>query len=242
VTTPAPSPACSQVDKPADRSGPSRKAIIGWGVSMLAVIGLAWLVGGIVWPTWEVRSSVHSALDRQSVFLSPIDDTDVVWEPSGAVEALGGRQVSAGRIDQYMKLPEWLRKNSRPLWKQRLVAMLGECGEHGASVLSELVAHEDTEVRQAARKIRKLLEIDLRVRPGMAQQEVRDIAGPPDKITRFADPSPRKGWRYVVWKYGTHPCRLIFFLKGRACPSPPGVEYWDVFPEERPPEKELPLV
>jgi HEAT repeat protein len=54
MTIPAP-PASQQAAKP----GPSRKAIIGWTLTMLAVLALAWFAGAVVVPYFQARSVVH---------------------------------------------------------------------------------------------------------------------------------------------------------------------------------------
>ena len=61
MTDPVPSPACTQPPQeaqPQDRTGPSRKTIIGWTAVMLAALGLAWFIGAVAVPVFRTRAAV----------------------------------------------------------------------------------------------------------------------------------------------------------------------------------------
>jgi len=74
MTAPAPSPEL-QEPPPVDKSGPSRRTIIGWSVVMLLLLGLSLFIGLVVVPIWHTRSVVQEyASSRQSLSLIHISE------------------------------------------------------------------------------------------------------------------------------------------------------------------------
>lgn len=103
------------------KPGPSRKAIIGWTVGMLAVLGLAWFVGAVVVPVWQVRSVLKKRPDGQEL--------DTYW-----VKELGGPERAPAKIRTYASL-----FRVEPAEGEALADLLCVCKEKGTPVLVELV-------------------------------------------------------------------------------------------------------
>ena len=57
MTTPAPppqEPASPLAASAVDTTGPSKRSIFGWALAMLVFLALAWFVGGVIVPVWQV--------------------------------------------------------------------------------------------------------------------------------------------------------------------------------------------
>ncbi len=52
-------PTSPQECRSIDASGPSGKAIVGWTLALFAVLGLAWFIGAVAWPVWQVRTALE---------------------------------------------------------------------------------------------------------------------------------------------------------------------------------------
>jgi HEAT repeat protein len=127
-----------------DKSGPSRKAIVGWGVGMLVVLGLAWFAAAVVWPVWQVHNSIEDMLEEapklQSMGLSWSDRQELPY-----VEDLGGREATFAKMRMYLRMPKFVVRH-RP----RAAYLLHWGGERALPVLEGTLADADPEVRKSA--------------------------------------------------------------------------------------------
>ena len=152
MTTPAhsPEPNLPQEGAAVERSGPSRKAIFGWGVAMLAALGLAWFAGAVVWPVWEVRGVIqrHHEASKHS-YLGSLESSG--WElpsfPVGAdaIRELGGPEAATRKLNLYLRMPEVIapHKSLAPeLWR-------GSKGG-GKAFLIKALSHPEPIVRVSA--------------------------------------------------------------------------------------------
>jgi HEAT repeat protein len=139
MTAPAPLPDRSSQVAALDRSGPSRKAIVGWTVGMLATLGTVWLVATAVVKIGEFRQ-VEKALE----VCTPDRCAEVSDETKlKQVEFLGGPGPAARKLSFYLRLPKrWAYS------KGIAVDMLGYCGEPALPELNRLLAHEDGMMRR----------------------------------------------------------------------------------------------
>ncbi len=143
MTAPAPSPDSPQAAAPVERTGPSRRAIIGWTAAMFTVLAVAWFVGAVVWPVWQVRSGLE----------------DVGWFSSGPVDRipggdelvakLGGPAAAASKLALYLRLPEFIAPD-----KECAVVVLGDIGPDAREAVPTLRAlsarAKDKDLRYAA--------------------------------------------------------------------------------------------
>lgn len=130
MTTPAPSPQKPQEAK----SGPSGKAIIGWGAGMLLFLGLAWCVGTIAVPVWRARKAIAIAQSNPR---------GLSWDQ--IIEQLGGPDAAAHCLGMYLRCPKRIAPRR---WEATL--MLGECGPPAVPVFLSFVRDKDGQRRLEA--------------------------------------------------------------------------------------------
>ncbi len=159
----------------AKKSGPSRRAIIGWTVAMLAVLGLAWFAGAVAWPLVDT----HRALREweplgQTLFRKlpsgppPEKSSDPTYwydpchrathpgsvvmlgdrRPPSLLQRLGGPRLAAARLERYLRLPEALVPGKK--LKAGAVYALESCGEPGSRALVRALGNPDWEIRARA--------------------------------------------------------------------------------------------
>jgi hypothetical protein len=133
----APAPASAPPDKSpqqgasVDRSGPTRKAIIGWTAVMFLVLSVVWVVAGVVVPHYR---SLH-LVDRVARTPRPPS-----WDHQ--VAALGGREEAVAHIERYLRIPEkWAHSRAYA------VQLLGYCSDAAVPVLIRATRDKDPSVR-----------------------------------------------------------------------------------------------
>jgi hypothetical protein len=157
------------------KPGPSRRAIIGWTVAMLVVLGLAWFAGAVAWPLVDT----HRALREWAPPLTPLyrplpsgpppeksSDPTYWYDPRhrathpGSVvilgdrrlpsllQRLGGPERAAARLERYLRLPEALVPGEK--LKAQAVYALESCGERGSRALVRALGNPDWEIRARA--------------------------------------------------------------------------------------------
>jgi hypothetical protein len=132
MSPPAPSPP----EPPPVKPGPSRKAIIGWTLAMLAVVGLACFTGFVVVPIWQTRQIVMK-MDKEA--------TTSVIAPHNYIQSLGGPENAVRRLHRYVRLPDWAAPE-----KDTAVQLLGFCEDPALPVLLELLRDRDPVLRAGA--------------------------------------------------------------------------------------------
>lgn len=115
--------------KDEQKTGPSGRAIIGWGAGSLMVLGLA-VFGALAWV--EVRGTREVV--RESV---PPCFPDPKSIPE-CIRKLGGPERAARRLDIYLRLPDKLAPQ-----KWAAVRLLGGCGRPAARTLGRLLEDDD---------------------------------------------------------------------------------------------------
>ena len=110
-----------------------------WTAGILLALGLAWFVGAVVVPVWQVRKIVKS------------------WEGgryhpmytgrffTNEIAQLGGPVSASRKLGIYLRTPVGSSAN-----RQVAAAILGECGAPAIPELERLLENEDERVRQAA--------------------------------------------------------------------------------------------
>ncbi len=126
-TPPPDSPRCPQAAQRVERTGPSRKAIVGWAVGMLAVLGLAWFIAAVVRPLWQV----HQVVRRRGVAYD-----------SDEVSGLGGPRATLPKVVVYLRLT---RSWSTERW--RAASLLKHCGTEAVPVALGLLEDRAEEVK-----------------------------------------------------------------------------------------------
>jgi hypothetical protein len=125
MTTPAPS---QQMPKPR-----TWRPMAAWTAGILLALGLAWFVGAMVLPVWQVRTILMDKGNYQMGSLN-VD-----------VARLGGKESSARTLSIYMQLPDKLAPRKR--WCVRL---LEECGDYGVPAIKKALRSSDIYARLEA--------------------------------------------------------------------------------------------
>ena len=110
-----------------------------WTAVILAALGLAWFVGAVVVPVFEVRAVVrewHTG-GYHPMYNDKLFATDI--------KGLGGPQAGVRKLSLYLLVPESLAPH-----KEFVVSVLGECGEPAIPKLEKLLKHKNPSIRQAA--------------------------------------------------------------------------------------------
>ena len=106
------------------------RPMVGWTLGILAVLGLAWFVGAVAVPVWQVRR--------------------VIREPSTVgleedIQRLGGPDRAAPKLGRYLGMPDPLAER-----KPRAASLLGFCGRQAVPILVRATSRADREVRLKA--------------------------------------------------------------------------------------------
>jgi HEAT repeats len=138
MTAPAPSPASEspQGGPAVERSGPSKKTIIGWTLAMFAALGLAWFIGAVVVPVMKTRPAVERCTSY-AVSNSP------PWRKE--IEYLGGPEQALHRLRLYVRFPKWVAPH-----RGCAASLLGYCGPKATPTLLRLLSDDAPEVRACA--------------------------------------------------------------------------------------------
>jgi HEAT repeat protein len=104
-----------------------------WTIGILLVLGLAWFIGAVAVPFWQVRT----ALRRHQSSLREIEKE---------IGRLGGPEATARKISIFMHMPPWLVAQER----MDALFLLYKCGKAGVSVLAAALDSPEAEIRDAA--------------------------------------------------------------------------------------------
>jgi HEAT repeats len=131
----------SQLTKP----GPSRKAIIGWTVGMLAVLGLVWFASAVVWPVWRTRLAVQEYVRQERQYPRGVSRRNIPPRLKTSMQAAVGTLPSASQLALYVKMPDWAAPN-----KDRAFHLFAFCEDRGVPELADLLMGGRAQVRQWA--------------------------------------------------------------------------------------------
>jgi len=130
------------------KTGPSRKAIIGWTAFMLAGLALAYFIGAVVAPVWKTRATIRQAReDRDPDARGDFLRTVLPGCPGAEarVSDLGGQERALDCLRLYLRLPTPIAPD-----KCYAVLLLGHCGDSAVPLLSELLHDQKAQVRNCA--------------------------------------------------------------------------------------------
>jgi hypothetical protein len=124
-----------------------------WTAGILLALGLAWFVGAVVVPVWQVHAAIKKANMGSVTFAysmdSPqdrIEDAIACWaEDEVARASLGGAETAAWKLNVYLAAPGWAAA-----YKQAAVRMATCCGKPGLPALIRALAEGDPDVRRQA--------------------------------------------------------------------------------------------
>ena len=111
-------------------------------LGILAALALAWFIGAVVLPVWQVHRAL-SGLAANSLRAASLYNTwgDADGERKRAVAALGGDRQALGKLRLYLSLPKRLAPAREPA-----VFLVPCCGEQGLPFLDELSRRPDTKL------------------------------------------------------------------------------------------------
>ncbi len=115
------------------------RPMVAWTLGILAILGLAWFVGAVAVPVWQVRTIVKSWEGGR--YHPMYTGRFFTYE----IAQLGGPASASRKLGIYLRTRIGSSAN-------RLVAtaILGECGDPAVPELQRLLGDEDACVRQAA--------------------------------------------------------------------------------------------
>ena len=125
------------------------RPMVFWTASILLAPGLAWFVGAVVVPVWQVHRFLTEYDKRAASSILPF------FPPS--VEILGKRDSAARKLSTYLRLPDCIAKHRRSA-----IICLGDCGPAATPALRRMTGSPDIELRAAALMVLSLhiLEYD----------------------------------------------------------------------------------
>jgi HEAT repeat protein len=113
--------------------------------AVLLLAAMAWFVGAVVVPLWQVRRAVvslHASFEHanQCGGFSTEDQLDYVY--NRVIDRLGGPQKRARQLHRYLRLPDTLAPH-----KHVAIGILGRCEGHELSALVEALRGSDAVCR-----------------------------------------------------------------------------------------------
>lgn len=117
------------------------RPMVFWTAGILAALGLAWFVGAVVVPVWQMCRAVESS-QREGFTSSSSELAD------RTVSGLGGRRRAADRLALYLRLPDRLAP-----CKAYALVLFNACEPEGrppVDALAGLLADPDPETRRQA--------------------------------------------------------------------------------------------
>jgi len=114
-----------------------------WTAAILLALGLAWFIGAVVVPYWQVRRAVASRLERNEVGYE--DGPDYRKHGAEIVESLGGAAAAARKTRGYM-----IRSGLPAPHREEAVWILGFCGKEAYTDVLNLLEDQDPLVRESA--------------------------------------------------------------------------------------------
>jgi hypothetical protein len=136
------------VSEPASPPLGTWRPMAAWTAAIVLALGLAWFVGAVVVPVWQVRSVVRAYEPSAPKPYSA---------PAHYVVELGGPKLAAHKLGLYLKLPDSVASD-----KPCAIWLLSFCDKPGVVKLKELLPDRDAAVRMAAER---------------ALTDIRDILG-----------------------------------------------------------------
>ncbi len=103
-----------------------------WSASILLAIGLAWFVGAVVVPVWQVERAMAKYMGGYGHYPEPN------YNLSSVIEDLGGEPAAARKISVYMTLPDCVARR-----KVMAFYPLKLCGAAGVPPLRALLEKGD---------------------------------------------------------------------------------------------------
>jgi hypothetical protein len=119
-----------------------------WTAGILLALGLAWFVGAVAVPVFEVRAVVREWYTGG--YHPMYKDTFFAKD----IKGLGGPRAAARKLSLYLHAPESLAPR-----KEFVVSVLGECGEPAVPELERLLQHRNPSIRQAAARALEKMKI-----------------------------------------------------------------------------------
>ena len=116
------------------------RPIILWTVGILLALALAWFVGAVVVPYFQVRAVAAKA--------APLREGGVriyFGDPDPRIIRLGGPERAAAKLGFYLRLPGWLAPH-----RNGAVSLLGRCGHSAVPGLIRALKDKDDGVRAEA--------------------------------------------------------------------------------------------
>ncbi len=121
-----------------EQAGPSAKPrtwrpMALWTAAILLALGLAWFVGTVAAPVWQVRritDEIGQDTDHQ--------------EARGMIMKLGGQEAAVGKLTLFIRMPDSIA----PQWNKKMAAiLLGFSGKMGADLLLAQVRTSELQTR-----------------------------------------------------------------------------------------------
>jgi hypothetical protein len=145
------------IDTVAQLAPPLRtwRPMAAWTVGILLALGMAWFVGAVVVPVWQVHSAIKNRWLRRDFYASysvPRDpfqtEHDIMFGTSDHVRAmwdLGGPTDAAHKLDIFIRLPAVPATE-----KLAAVRVLSYCKGAALPVLFKIMGNTDTHLRCVA--------------------------------------------------------------------------------------------
>jgi len=118
--------------KPIDKP---RRAVIFATLGILVIMGLAFFIGTVVVPLWQVQAALSD----------PCITRDEV------VKKLGGPERTARRLATYLRLPHWMKTN-----RVYATDLLGRCGKPALPTLITLARDKAEDIRVRLKAVNHL--------------------------------------------------------------------------------------
>jgi hypothetical protein len=115
---------------PPDRT---RRAVILATVGIVVILGLAVFIAIVVVPVWEVRKLMGQMEDG------------IPSDPSAEIRSLGSKEQAVAKFKVYLACPAWIATR-----KERVLTIMGHCGEAASPVLLRMLRSNDWQLRAAA--------------------------------------------------------------------------------------------
>ncbi len=110
-----------------DKTGLSGRSVITWTAIMFTALALAYFIGAVVVPVWQVRAGLHARLRRE------LTEEEIV-------EQLGGPKQAAAKMSVYMKMPGWVQENEI-VGRHAVIELCKRLGPAGSSIIPDLVRY-----------------------------------------------------------------------------------------------------
>ena len=134
--------AATTKDVPAVRPPRTWRPMILWTAAILAALGLAWFIGAVAVPVWQVRSVLKKNLISSK---GQGSSSQLFYGRQTAVKDLGGEEEGARKMGLYLRLPNWAAPE-----KLAVIRTLSHCGAPARPVLIWALSSPDAPMREAA--------------------------------------------------------------------------------------------